>query len=95
MDQFLNKIPGSLGLKVAVATTLVIGALAYPVFGNKNKNRKDRQGHDLLSSEKPEGIRAGQEQARKLYRQQRDRSNSAASASALEPSSSPSSSHTK
>jgi hypothetical protein len=75
MDRWVQKLPGSMGTKVGVAAVLVIGALGYPIFygaSSKSLAAGSKQGHDYLSSEKPEAIRAGQEQARKLYRQQRE-----------------------
>ena len=48
---------------VALGSTLIIGACAYPVFG-----REQRPGHDLFSSEKPEAIRESQEAKRQEYR---------------------------
>ena len=67
MDNFIKKLPGSHGLKVFVASALSIGLLAVPVF----RQSKAHAGHDYLSSERPEAIRAGQEQARRELREKR------------------------
>ena len=69
MDNFVKKIPGSVAVKSFVASTVIVALLAYPVFGISTETR---QGHDYLSSEKPEAIRAGQERLRKEYRHNRN-----------------------
>lgn len=68
MDRFVSKLPGSPAVKAFVASTVVVGLLAIPVFG---ASKEGRQGHDYFSQEKPEVIRVGQEQQRKLERQAR------------------------
>ena len=71
IDNFINKrIPGSMPLKAFVASVIVCAAAAYPVF--KKPPEESRQGHDYMSSEKPEAIRASQEQLRKEYRRKRN-----------------------
>jgi predicted nucleic acid binding AN1-type Zn finger protein len=70
IDDFVNKrIPGSMPLKAFVAAVLFCTAVAYPVFSKSPE--ESRQGHDYMSSEKPEAIRSSQEQLRKEYRQKR------------------------
>jgi hypothetical protein len=70
IDDFINKrIPGSMPLKAFVAAVLVCSVVAYPVFSKPPE--ESRQGHDYMSSDKPEAIRATQEQLRKQYRQKR------------------------
>lgn len=65
---FLRRIPvwaQSFGTAVAICALA-----AVPVFAKAPKD--SRQGHDYLSSDKPESIRATQEQLRKEYRHQRN-----------------------
>jgi hypothetical protein len=72
IDNFINKrIPGSIAFKSFAAAVLLCSAVAYPVF--KKPPEESRQGHDYLSSDKPEVIRASQEQLRKEYRQNRNK----------------------
>lgn len=63
----LKKIP--VQARAFAAAVVIVGALAVPVFWSP----ESRQGHDYLSSEKPEAIRAGQERLRKEYRHNRNR----------------------
>jgi hypothetical protein len=70
VDEFVNKrIPGSMPLKAFLAEVLVCSVVAYPVFSKPPE--ESRQGHDYMSSDKPEAIRATQEQLRREYRQKR------------------------
>ena len=48
---------------IALGSTLLIGASAYPVFF-----KETRPGHEIFSSEKPEAIRIAQEERRDEYR---------------------------
>ncbi len=50
---------------VALGSTLIIAASAYPVF-----SKDTREGHDLFSSEKPAAIREAQEARQEEYRRQ-------------------------
>ena len=69
IDERLRNIPGgNTRTKGFVAAVIVVGILAIPVFTKSS----GKQGHDYLSSEKPEDIRASQEELRKQYRNQRD-----------------------
>jgi hypothetical protein len=70
IDAFIKRIPGSLPLKSFVAACVVCAVTAYPVFSKSPE--ESRQGHDYMSSDKPEVIRSTQEQLRKEYRQQRN-----------------------
>lgn len=77
IDDFVNKrIPGSMPLKAFVAAVLFCSAVAYPVFSKSPE--ESRQGHDYMSSDKPEVIRATQEQQRREYRQKRKAAEEAA-----------------
>lgn len=64
VDAWLQRLPGSIAAKSFGVALIVCAALAYPVY----KSTETRQGHDYLSSEKPEAVAAGQE---KLRREQR------------------------
>jgi len=64
IDTYLAKFPGSPALKAAVVSFTIVGALAYPVF----RSKEGRQGHDYLSSERPEAISASQDRLRKENR---------------------------
>jgi hypothetical protein len=68
IDDALARLPGSPRFKGFVTAWVVVGLIAIPVF----RKSSGRQGEDYLSSEKPETIRAGQEELRKQYRVQRD-----------------------
>ena len=70
IDAWIQRLPGSIPFKSFVAACLVCAAAAYPVF--QKPPEESRQGHDYLSSEKPEIIRSTQEQLRKEYRHQRN-----------------------
>lgn len=65
VDSYLAKLPGSVPAKAAAAGFLLTAALAYPVF---RVSREGRQGHDYLSSERPEAISAGQDRLRRENR---------------------------
>jgi len=67
-DDFVKKLPGGHYTKLFVATSTILAVTAFPIFFN---TKEVRQGHDYFSQEKPEAIRAGQEQLRKEYRQAR------------------------
>jgi hypothetical protein len=66
-----QKIPGGPRVRVAIGTTLMLAACAYPVFG---KAKETKRGHDLFSQERPEAILRSQEiaakEGRKLAKQQ-------------------------
>jgi len=64
IDAAIAKLPGSSVTKAAVAAFAICGALAYPVF----RSKEGRQGHDYLSSERPEVISSGQDRLRKENR---------------------------
>jgi len=64
IDTFLAKLPGSSVAKAALTSIALTAILAYPVF----RSTEGRQGHDYLSSERPEAISAGQDRARKENR---------------------------
>ena len=64
VSSWLQKIPGSVPLKAFGAAVLICSATAYPIF--KKPAEDSRQGHDYMSSDKPESIRASQEQLRLL-----------------------------
>jgi hypothetical protein len=70
MDSWIQQLPGSIPFKSFVAACVLCTVIAIPVF--QKKPEESRQGHDYLSSEKPEIIRATQEQLRKEYRHQRN-----------------------
>lgn len=59
-----SKLPGSPAAKAAVTAVAITALLAYPVF----RSREGRQGHDYLSSERPEAVSAGQDRARRENR---------------------------
>jgi hypothetical protein len=69
VDDFIQLLPGSnlkvKGFVTAIAVTIL---MAVPIFGGQQQTR---QGHDYMSSDKPESIRAEQERQRKEYRQSR------------------------
>lgn len=83
IDDLVQRIPGSIPLKAFVAACVVSAALAYPVFSKAPE--QSRQGHDYMSSEKPEIIRSTQEQLRKEYRHQRNANIAAASGTTTSP----------
>lgn len=63
--QIRRFIPGKTpGIQAIVVASVLVVALAYPVF---NVARDGRQGHDLFSQEKPEAIAQGQERSRQEY----------------------------
>lgn len=67
VDDALLKLPGGLRIKGFVVACSIVVAISIPVFYKSS----GRQGHDYLSSDKPEAIHAGQEEMRRQYRQQR------------------------
>ena len=67
LDSLLQRLPGSTAAKALVFSVAICGALAIPVF----KKGTGRQGHDYLSSERPEAITAGQERQRRDQRLKR------------------------
>jgi hypothetical protein len=67
MDKFVNKLPGSTPVKAFVAAVALCGLFAIPVF----RSSETRQGHDYMSSEKPEAIIASQEKLRREFRHKR------------------------
>lgn len=71
LDDRLAKYPGSVATKAFLASLVVSGVVATSAY--KYSTRK--QGHDYFSSDKPEVIRAGQEELRKQYRHNRDNPN--------------------
>jgi hypothetical protein len=70
LEAALHKLPGSVPFKAFTAALVLSAVAAYPVFSKPPE--QSRQGHDYLSSDKPEAIRASQEQQRKEYRHQRN-----------------------
>ena len=82
IDTLIQRLPGSLPFKSFIAACVVCTVVAYPVF--KKPPEESRQGHDYMSSEKPEIIRATQEQLRKEYRHQRNAKIIAAAAQSSE-----------
>lgn len=64
IDAAIAKLPGSSVTKAAITAFAICGALAYPVF----RSEEGRQGHDYLSSERPEAVSAGQDHMRKENR---------------------------
>ena len=79
-DAFIQRLPGSIPFKSFVAACIVCTAAAYPVFSKPPE--ESRQGHDYMSSEKPEAIRSSEEQLRREYRDQRRAKFAAAQAAA-------------
>jgi len=69
IDNYIRSLPGSPAMKAAVASGLIIAVISVPVFF---VSKEGRQGHDYFSQEKPEAIRAGEEQQRKIRRKQRE-----------------------
>lgn len=69
-DAVIQSLPGSVAFKAFAAAVLLCSAAAYPIF--RKPPEETRQGHDYLSSEKPESIRASQEHLRKEYRRKRN-----------------------
>jgi len=71
LSDIVQKIPGGPKVRVAIGTTLMLAACAYPVFGKKKETKR---GHDLFSQERPEAIIRSQELAakegRKLAKEQ-------------------------
>jgi len=61
MFQYLRKVHPQVW--IFLGSTSIIGVCAIPVF-----SKEERPGHDLFSSEKPEGIREIQEAKRQEYR---------------------------
>lgn len=61
--------------KAFVISAALCGLLAVPLF---DPNKKQRQGHDYFSQEKPEAITAGQERQQRLKRKQREEEEAAA-----------------
>jgi hypothetical protein len=70
-DTFMQRLPGSVAAKSLGFSVLVCAALAYPVY----KSTEGRQGHDYLSSEKPEVVASGQEKLRREQRLNRNNNN--------------------
>ena len=68
IDGLLARLPGSTSVKAVVAAFALTGAFAYPVFF---RSKETRQGHDYLSSERPEAVSAGQDRLRKENRKRR------------------------
>jgi hypothetical protein len=69
IDDLIQRLPGSRGTKVLIASVTLLGFIGLPVFGITK--RKGRQGEDLFSSYRPESIRADQERIRKEARDAR------------------------
>jgi hypothetical protein len=69
IDAWVQRLPGSVPFKSFVTACAICAIVAVPVF--QKKPEESRQGHDYMSSEKPEIIRATQEQLRKEYRHQK------------------------
>lgn len=67
-DAWVQKLPGPIYAKAFAFSAVTCAVLAYPVF----KGRNVRQGHDYLSSERPEAITAGQERMRREERLKRN-----------------------
>jgi hypothetical protein len=65
IDDFIQRLPGNRGTKVLIASVGLLGLLGLPIFGSF---KKERQGEDLFSSDRPESIRTGQEANRKEER---------------------------
>ena len=61
LDIWLAKFPLSPNMKVFVTTTVVIGTLGY-FFFRENKNKS---GHNLLDTERPEAVFKAQDDAEK------------------------------
>lgn len=70
-DTFVQRLPGSIAAKSFGFSVFVCAALAYPVY----KSTEGRQGHDYLSSEKPEVVASGQEKLRREQRLNRNNNN--------------------
>ena len=85
LDAALLKLPGSVAAKAFTVSVLLCVASAVPIF--RKPPEQSRQGHDYMSSEKPEVIRATQERLRKEYRHKRDQdlANAAAGATTTTP----------
>jgi hypothetical protein len=69
-ERLIQRFPGSTPVKAFLVSSLLIAGLGYPVFSKSPKN--SRQGHDYLSSERPEAIQASQERWRKENRIKRN-----------------------
>jgi hypothetical protein len=78
LESIVQKIPGSVPFKAFSTAILLCTVAAYPVFSKPPE--QSRQGHDYLSSDKPEAIRASQEQQRREYRHQRNQQKEKAAA---------------
>jgi hypothetical protein len=70
-DDLLAKLPGTRGTKIFITAVSIVGLCAVPAFG-LHKSKKEKQGEDLFSSDRPESIRGGQERMRKDARQARE-----------------------
>jgi hypothetical protein len=68
-DTWVQRLPGSIPVKSFGFSFIVCAILAYPVY----KSTESRQGHDYLSSDKPEAVAAGQEKLRREQRLQRNK----------------------
>jgi hypothetical protein len=68
-DSWVQRLPGSIAAKSFGFSVIVCAVLAYPVY----KSTENRQGHDYLSSDKPEAVAAGQEKLRREQRLQRNK----------------------
>jgi hypothetical protein len=73
MDNFMKKIPGTPGTKVFLITTAIVGGSYLYVFGEKaDADGSGKQGQHYFSSERPEVIQAGQENQRRLEREEKE-----------------------
>ena len=64
LEHWLQRLPGSRGTKVLATTLLIVVGTGYQTFRKGN----GRQGEDLFSQDRPESIRAAEEQQRRQWR---------------------------
>ncbi len=55
-DEWLRKLPGSPGVKMFVASALILGTSGYFFFRDAPKSGKDKGQGGLLDSERPEAV---------------------------------------
>ena len=67
VDQWVNRLPGSVGWKAFGTAVVITVACAIPFMNGMGDKR---QGHNIFSSDKPEVIAAQQDQERRQQRLQ-------------------------
>jgi len=62
LKYLIQKIPGPQNFQVFVATSILLGLCAVPVY-----TKDQKRGHDLFSQEKPEAVLQSQEKLLKEF----------------------------